>query len=352
MISCPWCGTSNEDGSKFCMACGRPVAPAPAPSAPVPKSESPAKVRRSWRFQPNVAMILPAVFILSFVFGLLSLGTAWWSYSDKTAGGNFSVNFLPGSNYYLTCSGSGCGGFSAGAFPYTVVGGGVGGMYGDVLGLVVVCVILLGLLALFSVLGIMGHGLGRWQSAITTLFGAVTILVLFATLIWTAAGQPGTFPAGFYFMGSAGSSNTPDTSFWGSTTSGAASWGAGAGWYLALATVVLLCAALILLPWAGRRRRARTAPVAYSAPPSPPFVSRPYTPPPQSRPAPPPPSGDSPRVITSPRTVVTRPPASAPVSVPIVAPPEVVGEPVTCSTCGTSNPAKSRICSYCQRPLR
>ena len=349
---CPWCGQSNETGARFCGACGRPTAgdTLPAPAA-APANAARERTPRRLRFKPNLRLILPALLVLVFVFTLLSLGTAWWSYSTSAGGGNLSINFLPGSNYYLTCSGS-CSGFSAGAFPYSVVGGSVGSIYGGVLGVLVAAGILAGLVALFGVLTALGRELGRWQSFLTFLFGGVVALLLLATVAWTATGQPGAFPPGFHFMGSTGSGASVESSFWGSSPGGGASWGAGPGWYLALAGAVLLGGVMVLLPLL-TRRPARSRPRPTPAPPRTPVAPlRTFAPPP-TRPAfahlpmrPPP------APAARPATAGTPAAPSSPTSTPSEEEPAVPAGYLPCPTCGTPNLAKSRVCSYCQRSLR
>jgi hypothetical protein len=259
VTNCRSCGQPNEDGSLYCMACGRPMADAQAPRV-VSETYVPSQPTSPRRpgIRPNLHLLLPTLLVVAFVLGVVSLGTAWWSYDGSASGKTESLNFVPGSSYYVTCSGTGCGGFSAGTFPYTVLGGSVGGMYITVLSLMIVAVVLTGLVALFAVLGALGRGSIRMQSTTVLILKGTAILILFATLIWTATGQSSTFPPGQLFAGTGSTGASPDTSFWGSasTPGASAAWGAGPGWYLALTTVVLLCGVLVLLPWVGRRREA------------------------------------------------------------------------------------------------
>jgi hypothetical protein len=290
--------------------------------------------------------VLALLLIAAFVLALVSLGTAWWSYSASAGGGTTSVNFLPGSEYNVTCAGAHCGGFSAGSFPYTALGGSLGSLYGTVMVLAAVSVALTGLVALFGALGAMGRRLGAWQRSGSLFLGLAAVILLLTALCWAVAAQPGAFPSGSSFTTSGSGSASPATSFWGSNAAGTISWGAGLGWYLALASVLLLCAVAILSVILGQKRlaiperRARTVlsgaapsvPV-YSPPPAVPVVTRPdiasplFTPPP-----------------TAPA------PVTAPTAVPSI--PEEPAATRACPICGTENLARSRTCSYCQRSLR
>lgn len=343
MTLCAACGAANDSDARFCSACGRALGGSPAANTK----------RRSigrFRLPAELERILPALLVLAFVLGLISLGTAWWSYSSSTSSGSLSVNFVPGGSYYVSCSASRCAGFSSGSFPYAALGGGsIGSMYATVEGLLGLAVALAGVVAVLRVLA----AWGRFRTSLlwTSLLSLASVIVLLATMAWTATSQPGALPAGVQFSGTGGSGPSPATSFWGSTANGNASWGAGAGWYLALAMILLLLAVLVLQPLLDRRRAATTrsaarpardvaAPAAlprYTAPPPPvPITRSPVTRPPiPGRSSPPPEPAPT--------------PASAlPVPPP---PPESTAEMVPCPECGTPNLARSRVCSYCQRPL-
>ncbi|MGI0155099.1 MAG: hypothetical protein ACREDE_03035 [Thermoplasmata archaeon] len=282
-------------------------------------------------------MLLLAVFVLS----IASLATPWWSYSASAGGNSESVNFLPGSNYNITCAGH-CGGFSAGSFPYTAIGGSLGGLYEGVLILVALSAVLTGLAALFGGLRVLGRSRAPNARRWAFLGSGIAAVVLLGAIVWTASAQPGAFPAGSALTGSGSGGASPATSFWGSNPAGSASWGAGVGWYLALASVVLIIVVIGMLLVLDRQRprepERRTS--ATAAPPG--AVA--YTAPPYASPS------------TGP--TVTRPPlerngASAPT--PEALPPPAEDESKTmvpCPNCGTSNLVRSRTCSYCQRPLR
>ena len=339
-----------------------PIPPVASPAAPPPVTATTAAVPplRRIRLQPNLRLILPLLLVLAFVLAAISLGSAWWSYSSSNPSGSESVSFVPGADYYLTCTSSHCGGFQAGTQPYAAIGGSIGGVYGSLFGLLLAAVILSGLVALFAGLSAAGRTWGRWQAKATFLLGGGAILLLLASLVWATAGQPGAFAPGFYFPGSGSAGASPANSFWGSSSTGSASWGAGAGWYLALASLILLSGVIVVLPWINRRSRPAPArPISPGSGEST-YVRREYM---SGPPAPavrgpvavaPPVRTSSPTMLTP--TAVTPPPvrpgpAPAEPTAPTV-PPEIEAEPVPCTYCGTPNPAKARICSYCQRPLR
>ncbi|MGA9840437.1 MAG: hypothetical protein WBS16_08420, partial [Thermoplasmata archaeon] len=336
----------------------------PPPPPPPPPAARRNRTRR-FRLPTDLRRVFPAILVLAFVLGLISLGTAWWSYSDSTTNEHLSVNFVPGGTYYLACSGSGCAGFNSGSFPYSVQGGGsVGSVYETVLGVGAIAVALAGIVALLAVLAALGRT--RSSPTLSTLLGGGTILLLIATMIWIVTAQPGAVPAHLYDAGTSASGASPQNSFWGSNGDGTASWGAGPGWYLALSCVVLLTLVLIVIPLLDRRRhgvgiRGAAAPSPVSGP----VASRTYLPPPASTAprrysAPPPavpvsrPTATRPPIPPSARPDPADPVAAATSTAPVPPPTPAVeaAEPVACPACGTPNPAKSRVCSYCQRPLR
>lgn len=320
--------------------------------------------------------------IAAFVIGAVSLGTAWWSYSATGGGGSNSLSFYPGGNYDVACTDSACGGFSSGSFPYSAIGGSIGGLYEAVLGLMIAAVLLIGIVTAIAVLGWLGRRTGWWERSGSFVLTVLAFLFAIAAVAGTVAAQPGSFGSGTTFPG-LGHGTSPLTSFWGAD--GAASWGAGAGWYLGAVMTGLLVAISAVLVLAGHRRlevperRARTAtaqPVARAYVPAPEVAASPptadptlrgYTAPPPARPYTPAPFVPrSPSASYSGTRVTPRPPPrtkstgdeptpDTPVSRP-PPPPALAPTPpaamIDCPECGTANLAKSRTCSYCQRPLR
>lgn len=386
MIPCPSCGRVNDDDARFCSACGAtlgaaPPAPPPPPAAPAAPSEVgpsvPARLvgflRRLVRTNPRA--LLAVLLVVAFALGIASLGTAWWSYTSTAGGTTRALAFLPGGSYSVMCSGTGCAGFSTGSFPYSAIGGSVGGLYEAVLAAMALSVALTGLAAAIAVLSALGYRTGWWQrsgSFILVFLGLLTALVTIGAVV---GAQPGAFAPSTSFAGLGGGSASPLNSFWGSD--GAASWGAGAGWYLGLASGLLLIATTVVLVVVGhqrlrvpepeRRTRTAVAPAVldlrgYTAPP-------PVAPPPRPAPAAAPvmmtPTRVTPRPSSrtrsdpaptrAPETPAAEPDAEPATIAPLPVPAAVPTEPramIECPACGTPNLARSRTCSYCQRPLR
>jgi|GEM_PF-5496075 len=285
--------------------------------------------------------------VVAFVIVLASLTTSWWGYSVSSGGTTQSVQFLPGSNYNIACTGH-CSVASA-SNAYSAIPGSLNTIYEGVLGLLIASAAMIGLAALFLGFGALGRRPTPIQPFWTRLFLLLSPLLLFVAVVWTAGGQPSAFPSGGSPFGGTGSSGeSPANSFWGSSATDSAQWGAGIGWYLAVVGVVILLVVVIVTLVLNRRPMStpelRTRNAVFVAP----VVPKGYTPPPTVPPS---------------RSPVTRPPVprmTPPPSAPEPAPATVMApilettpqEMVACSECGTQNSAKSRICSYCQRPLR
>ena len=313
-------------------------------------------------------MLLAVLLIIAFVLGVVSLGTAWWSYASSGGGGSISLGFVPGGDYVVTCTN--CGGFASGSFSYGNFGGSLGGLYEALLGLMGLAVALTALAAIIAVLSAMGRRTGWWQRSGSFI---LVFVAVFATLIATVAvvtAQPGAFGPNSTFQGLGPGNASPTTSFWGTDAAGTASWGAGIGWYLALASGVLLVVITVLLVVLGHARLRVPERETRSAAPVAPTLHG-YTPPPTAAPYARPVATRPP--ILSPTRVTPRPSAPTasvpaarregadaypeapaggaplPVPRPVPAAPQATLE---CPNCGTTNLAKSRTCSYCQRPLK
>jgi hypothetical protein len=291
---------------------------------------------------PNPRLLLAFLLVVTFVLELVSLGTAWWSYSSTGGGTSHSLSFLPGGNYNVTCSGSGCAGFSAGSFPYSNFGMSMGTLYGVVLGLMALTAVLTALAAAIAVLAALGRKTGWWQRSGSFVLVFLSALTTLIALVATVTAQPGAFAANSMFDGLGSGGASPLTSFWGSNPAGTATWGAGAGWFVALATLVLLGIIIALLVVLGHERLAVPGRRSRSAVVTPPPPSRVYTAPPSAYPASRP-SATRPPIPTTTTARPMPPPMPAPTEVP---------PSVPCPTCGTLNLVKSRTCSYCQRSLR
>lgn len=378
MIVCGSCGRANEDGARFCGACGRPLTAgvaspgAAAPSGPpvAPAVAGPARgrslvgrgLRRLERTNPR--WLLAFLLIAAFVLGAISLGSSWWFYTSRAAGGSISLGFVPGGDYVVTCSN--CGGFTAGSFSYSAFGGSLGGLYEAILGLMAAAVALVALAAALALLAALGRRTGWWQRSGSFVLVFVALVLAWIAAIAVVAAQPGAFGAASTFQGLGPGNASPTTSFWGTDAAGTANWGAGAGWYLALAAGVLLVVIAAFLVLVGHERlrlpeRTTRRPAEIPAP------SRGYAPPPVASPTVRPVVSRPPPVVPTRVTApLARPsPSAAPASpwdeTPRAAPPATAarsaaptpaGPTIDCPNCGTPNLARSKTCSYCQRPLR
>ena len=316
---------------------------------------------------PNPRLLIALLLVIGFALAIASASTSWWTFSASGGGGSNSLSFLPGGSYDVTCTGGRCAGFSSGAFPYTALGGSVGALYEGVLALLGIGIALTGAAAAIAVLSLLGWRTGWWQRSGSFLLIFFAFLVTLVADVAVVTAQPGAFASNTQFQGLPAGGPSPATSFWGS--SGSASWGAGVGWFLGLATVIVLALVVVVLIVAGHTRLDVPAPerarrVAATAPTAP---AR-YTPPPAATPYARPTVARPPVAFAAGSRVTPRPapkmaaPASAaldpesPISraPPPPAPPAPAAAPamLACPFCGTENLARSRTCSYCQRSLR
>jgi hypothetical protein len=362
VTDCAACGRANDPAAQFCGGCGRPLTagvPPPPPPPPPPQIPAPAPAPASapssdgrllrFLLHPNPRALLALLLLVASILEIVAISTAWWSYSSSGGGTSHSLSFLPGGNYNVTCSGSGCDGFSAGSFPYSNFGAPMGTLYGVVLGLMGVCVALTLLATAIAVLALLGRRTGWWQRSGSFVLVFVSALMALIAVVAAVTAQPGAFATSSMFDGLGSGGESPLTSFWGSNPSGTATWGAGAGWYVALATIILLGVITALLVVLGHERLAvpgRRSRMATTAAPAP---ARVYNAPPTAYTAPPTASVSTRPGVTRP-PIPTSPATPAPPS-PVAAPTEAPAQ-LACPTCGTFNLAKSRTCSYCQRSLR
>lgn len=190
------------------------------------------------------------VLVLAGFPAVVAAFAPWWYTSTSSAGTSSTAYFLPGSSIYA--GGGGGGGFTS----YAAYGAAsVGVLY---------LVVLVGTVALALVCWSMGaYGLGaalrRWSvrparrgagAAVAVALGLATTLAVLVPVL-----QPVLFrsdnPSGACTASPAAG---PCRSFWGTTHAGGESsvWGAGAGWWLDVASAVLV--ALALVAWASAVR--------------------------------------------------------------------------------------------------
>jgi hypothetical protein len=194
-------------------------------------------------------MAAGGLFLLGGTLSLTSTVLAWWSL--RNPGG--TVSFY---TYNIQTSGNGASNSSS----YAAAGlGHVGGMYDAILALVVIAGILGVVAGLISLRNGMGRGSPSRKGTVKRLAIATLVLALFAVALAPAM-QPWVL---HQTPGNCGgmSAPTPCASFWGSETvlGNSYSWGAAAGWYLALGALIVVVMGVIL--WALGRDRSRPAPM-------------------------------------------------------------------------------------------
>jgi hypothetical protein len=298
-----------------------------------------------------VRTVLALVLVAGFVLSAISLGTAWWAYSASSGGAVYSLQFVPGSSYPVSCTGA-CGGYGSGSNTYADFGGSLASLYGSLESALVLAVVLAGITTLFGVLAVIGRGDRRF-GVVAFLVGLLAGAVLLGLGFWVEAAQPGAFGAGVTFHGLPPGGPSPASSFWGSYDSGgsSASWGAGAGWYGAMiggAFVLAAAISLLVLGWRSASRPAPREPRAF-APATVPYresAGRPvYSPIVHAEPVVTP--------VAPPPWVETPVQATAKSPAPVLLKPSKGAEPtVECPACGYANSARARTCAYCQRAMK
>jgi hypothetical protein len=290
-----------------------------------------------------VALLL----VVSFVLVLVALVTPWWGYSTNATNDNVSFSFLPGSSYNVVCAGSHCGDLSSSSGQYSAIGGSLSDVYEGVLGLVAAAVALVGIAALCTGYSVLARRSKPIQPFLTRLCLVLAPLLVLTAILWTAAGQPGSFPSGATFVGSSSNGASPSTSFWGSNPADGATWGAGAGWYLGTVAVLLLFGVLLAVLLLARHPELSAEPErrTKAAIPAPTAAPRGYAPPPSA-------ALGRPKYTQPPVPRDVAAPAPAAATVRPVVPEAPAPVMVPCPECGTPNLARSRVCSYCQRSLR
>jgi hypothetical protein len=362
VTTCANCGRPRLGANRFCIGCGRPfdTAPpaagtSPAPSPPAAYAPIPARRPRAPLSAVQRKLLFEIALLAALALAVASLVTPWWSFAYSSGGGSESVNFVPGVMYSVTCAGSGCGGFASGTFSYSNFGAGTSALYAAALVVAAVATVFAGLVAL--IYGLEGVRSRTYRVPRARLFRFLCVLgalLAVGMTIAVAAAQSSSFVSGATFPGTTSGGPSPTNSFWGSSHLGAtsASWGAGVGWYCAIAAALLLLGALLALLAQARSARdegALRAPVRVAV--SATVVAAPLGAEAGTE-SEPPSEAPSDRVPAS--TGGFRAPPSATPRVrpaPVSSGPSTAGATVACPACGFENSAKSRNCSYCQRPL-
>jgi len=188
---------------------------------------------------------------LAFAAGVcsgLSTISPWWSISVALPSEGATLKFLPGDAFSV--SGNFYGNSAQGSLTYASHGlGQVGALYEGVLAFGVVVMVLSIAAGGIGLIWAFGKGRGPSKgSAFRSLTLALTIISVAAALLVPLA-QPGIIaqhPAGL--CGSSGGVKTMCNSFWGSASANGATatWGADVGWYLWVASFVLLITAMVV----------------------------------------------------------------------------------------------------------
>jgi len=230
-------------------------APPPPTAAPFPSPKPP-----SWGISVSVGRTIAAVLVLvAGILAAVSTFVSWWTISESGGPGG-TLSFLPGGN--LQAIGSG----STESISYASVQlGPVGALYEAVLALAIVIACLALIVGVLLLLAAMGkiQNPARYTTLrnliLVALVVSLFLIVIVPSLQGTLIRHSGS--TGTSICTLTGNSTNPCNDFWGS--SGSYTWGADAGWYLALSATVLLAVALFL--W----RSARAAPWGSSAPAGP-----------------------------------------------------------------------------------
>jgi len=206
--------------------------PTSSPRRPRPRSVSRARLR-----------LASTVALVAALLAAASALTPWWYTSTSSSGASSTAEYFPGTAIYV--SGGGGGGYTS----YTAQGlPSVATLYASVLaGLAVVALLAFGV----AVTGF-GRSLGRWNSprAVPAVTAAVVVGLVAGCVL--AAAVPFTQPSLYRSDDPHGSCSPtpppgPCASFWGTSQAAGATkvWGAGAGWWLDLASCVLFAVALM-----------------------------------------------------------------------------------------------------------
>lgn len=268
--------------------------------------------------------------VLAIVAGVcagVSTISSWWSASASGSSGSGTLNFLPGGSATASIPGESV------SNSYASLGlGQVGALYEGILAYCLVVMIVsfaigaIGLLWSFGKL----HGPSKGSAVQTWAICLAAISLVIVILVPLL--QPDLFDRGSSGICTGGVSS-PCNSFWGSASANGetVTWGADAGWYLAIAAFVLLIAAAVTW-WLAKPEpiEAPSVPTAVVVPPPASFEA-PFAPP--STPPQPPPE-----VIVYPGSSAAPPP-----------PTPIAGR--YCPSCGAKNLSASAFCESCGKPL-
>ncbi|HTP54848.1 MAG TPA: SHOCT domain-containing protein [Thermoplasmata archaeon] len=198
-------------------------------------------------------LVVAALLFVSGVLAAISTALSWWTLTG-TGSSDVTINFLPGSSIRVSA-----GGMSQSVTFAQLELGPVGGLYEAILAIAIVvgCLAIIGgLLTLLSSLGRVGNPAryATFRNLIVIVLVISLFLVIVVPALQGALTRQSSFGTTLCTLDS--SSTNPCNDFWGSSSGGGDTytWGADAGWYLAVVATVLLAVGLFL--W----RSARAAP--------------------------------------------------------------------------------------------
>lgn len=230
----------------------------PAPQwGPSPYAQpAPMRPPRPHGYKHQKRLIASILLLVGAVLLIVSVSTPFWSYTETGGGITVTQQFFPGSEWKETCSGSGCPTGTV-TCTYSSSGGGcpaltnTGNLYGGVYGLIVGAIVLGFIAGILSLMGALAISFGRIQMLLVWLLVLVAFALAIAGPMWALGGQPGALTSDY--SGSACTGTSPCNSFFGSSCpSGSPSgtscnWGAGIGWYMAIAGFALLLVGFFFL---------------------------------------------------------------------------------------------------------
>jgi len=231
----------------------------PPPTVPPPARGSYVARRR------RRLLLAAGISILGATLLLLSAFTGWWSLSYSEGNGpTITTTFVPGSEYSVSCSVTGCAGVRSGTSSYGAGDfGAVGTLYGAAQLLLIAAAVLGLLVGVLGLIGLGGRGFPRPVFLFAGFAALLAVVLALGAVVGVTAFQPsalsqdgGGIPA---------TAPSPLSSFWGScSTNGlandgicqsegsgvlvSASWGPGLGWAFAwIGAIVLLFGFVTLL---------------------------------------------------------------------------------------------------------
>ncbi|MDE1819903.1 MAG: hypothetical protein KGI98_03495 [Euryarchaeota archaeon] len=223
---------------------------------PYAMPQAPMRPPRPHGYKHQKRLIASILLLVGAVLLIVSIATPFWSDTESGSGVTYTIQFFAGNEWKEICSGSSC---PTGTLTctYSSSGGGcpaltnTGNLYGGVSGLLTGAIVLGFIAAILGLMGALALSFGRIQMLLTWLLILVALALAIAAPMWALGGQPGALTSDYSSGSCAGTS--PCNSFFGNacpsgTPSGVScNWGAGAGWYMAIAGFALLLVGFLFL---------------------------------------------------------------------------------------------------------